>query len=252
MSERAAAVAWIAPAAGVAAVGVSDRLALPENVLVASVAIGVAVGVLATIVAWATGARRGAAVGAIVNGVVIAGVAIALFAGARDQSRRAADSAELRKEGATAAAEYPGWYGTGGDGRVRLFALELDARSELAQKIAAGFDGPVAPLVVGLDNRGGDRDVELDLTELGLTMRDGTTRVTPPRAAILARAKSEALRSHHAGVYRVAPGTTLTNALGFLDGPMQDVTALSVVVDGHPVTLSGRWYTADEKRARRR
>ena len=252
LSERAAAVAWIAPAAGVAAVGVSDRLALPERWLVASVAVGVAIGVVATIVAWATGARRGAAVGAIVNGVVLAGVGIALFAGVRDKARRAADTVELRKEGATAAAEYPGWYGAGSDGAVRLFALELDAKSELAQKIGAGFDGPVAPLVVGLDNRGGDRDVTLDLTEVRLTMRDGSTRVTPPRAAILARAKTDALRAYHAGVYGVARGTTVTNALGFLDGPMQDVTAVGVMVDGHTVTIPGRWLTADEKRARRR
>jgi hypothetical protein len=249
MSER---LAWIAPAVGVAAVGVSDRLALPPRLLVAFVVIGVGVGVVATIVAWATGGRRRAAAGAIVNGVVVAGAVIAMFAGVRDKARRAADTAELRKEGATAAAEYPGWYGAGGDGVLRLFALELDARSELAQKIAAGFDGPVAPLVVGLDNRGGDRDVTLDLSEVRLTMRDGSTRVTPPRAAILARAKTDALRAYHAGVYRVARGTTVTNALAFLDGPMQDVTAVSVIVDGRMVTLPGRWYTADEKRARRR
>jgi hypothetical protein len=242
----------MAPAVAVAVVGVSDRWAPAANVLAAIVAGGVAVGVLATIVAWARGARRGAATGAIVNGVVIAGVVIAMWSGARDRARRAADSAELRKEGATAAAEYPGWYGAGGDGRVRLFALELDAQSELAQKIATGFDGPVAPLVVGLDNRAGDHDVTLDLTEVRLTLRDGTTRATPPRAAILARAKTDALRSYHAGVYRVARGTTVTNALGFLDGPMQDVTAVGLVVDGRLVTLPGRWYTADEKRARRR
>lgn len=252
MSERAAAsVAWIAPAAGVAAVGVSDRLALPANWLVASVSAGVAIGVVATIVAWATGARRGAAVGAIVNGVVIAGVAIAVFAGVRDKARRAADTAELKKEGATAAAEFPGWYGTGSDGRLRLFALELDARSELAQKIAAGFEGPVAPMVVGLDDRAGDRDVTLDLTEARLTMRDGSTRVTPPRAAILARAKSDALRNAHAGVYPVARGAAVTNALLFVDGAMNDVTTISVIVDGHSVSIVGRWYTADEKRAQR-
>lgn len=219
--------------------------------MVPCVAVGVAVGVIATIVAWATGARRGALVGAIVNGVVVAGALIAVFAGVRDKARRAADTAELRKEGATAAAEYPGWYGMGSDGRLRLFALELDAKSELAQKIAAGFDGPVATLVVGLDNRAGDGDVTLDLTEVRLTMRDGSTRVTPPRAAILARAKTDALRSYHAGVYRVARGTTVTNALAFLDGPMQEVTAIGVVVDGRAVTIAGRWYTADEKRAQR-
>jgi hypothetical protein len=207
---------------------------------------------VATIVAWATGGRRRALAGAIVNGVVVAGVVIAFFAGGRDLRARAAQSSELRKEGAAAAAEYPGWYGTGSDGRVRLFALELDAESELAQKIGAGFDARVAPVVVGLDNRGGDRDAELDLTEVRLTMRDGSVRVTPPRAAILAHAKSDALRRAHAGVYRVARGTTLTNALAFVDGPMQEVTAIRVVVDGHAVTLPGRWYSADEKRARRR
>jgi len=251
-SERIAAVGWIAPAVAVAVVGVSDRWTVPANVLVAIVAAGVGVGLVATVVAWAGGARREALMGAIVNGVVVAGVVIAMASGVRDKARRAADSAELRKEGATAAAEYPGWYGAGSDGAVRLFALELDAKSELAQKIASGFDGPVAPLVVGLDNRGGDHDVTLDLTEVRLTMRDGTTRVTPPRAAILARAKTDALRAYHAGVYHVARGATVTNALAFLDGPMQDVTAVSVVVDGHAVTLPGRWYTAEEKRARRR
>src|SRR3954451_22907687 len=115
MSERAATVAWIAPAVGVAVVGVSDRWPLPVQVLVACVAGGVAIGVVATIVAWATGGRRRALAGAIINGVVVAGVVIAFFAGGRDQRARAAKSSELRKEGAAAAAEYPGWYGTGSD-----------------------------------------------------------------------------------------------------------------------------------------
>jgi len=249
MSER---LAWIAPAVGVAVVGVSERCELAPKLLLTIVAVGVGVGVLATIVAWIRGARRRALTGAIVNGVVLAGAGIALASGVHDQARRAADSAELRKEGATAAAEYPGWYGAGGDGAMRLFALELDAKSELAQKIATGFDGPVAPLVVGLDNRGGDHDVTLDLTEVRLTMRDGTTRTTPPRAAILARAKTDALRTYHAGVYKVARGATVTNALAFLDGPMQDVTAIGVNVDGRLVTLPGRWYSVEEKLQRRR
>jgi hypothetical protein len=84
-----------------------------------------------------------------------------------------------------------------------------------------------------------------------LTLRDGTTHASPPRAEILKSARSDEVRTAHAGVYEIAAGTAKQNNLAFLapDEPMQDVTALSVVLDGRSVTIPGRYYTADEKRA---
>jgi len=250
-SRVAAAAAWIVPTAGVAIVGVLDGLELPATPMIAVVAASVGVGVVAAIVAAATGARRQALAGFIVCFVILSVAASAYFAGIGNDRDRAEARARLQKEGAAAGTEYPGWYGVA-TGGVRVFAVQLDPESELARRIAANFDRPISLLVVGVDNRAGNRDVELDLGEVRLTMRDGSTRVSPPRADILKSARSDELRTIHAGAYKIAAGTAKQNNLAFLapDAPMQDVTAVSVTLDGRSLTIPGRYYTADEKRAR--
>lgn len=247
----AAAAAWIVPTAGVAIVGVLDAREPPATTMMGVVAAGVAVGVVAAIVAVALGAGRRALPGFIVCAAIVSVAAIAYFAGVGNVRDRAEARARLQHEGSAAGSEYPGWYGVAGDGALRLFALQLDPQSELGRRLAASFDRPVSLLVVGVDNRRGARDVTLDLRELQLTMRDGTTRATPPRADILASARSDELRRAHAGVYAIAAGTAKQNNLAFLapDAPMHDVIAVSIVVDGKRVAIPGRWYTADEKRA---
>ena len=249
-SRVAATAAWIVPTAGVAAVGVLDRLELPATPMIVVVAATVAVGILATLFALAAGARRRALPGAIVCFAILSVATIAYFAGGGDVRDRAAARAHLQQQASAAGTEYPGWYGVATSG-VRLFALQLDVNSELARRIAANFDRPISLLVVGVDNRAGQRVVELDLTEARLTLRDGSTRLSPPRAEILKGARSDELRAAHGGVYTIAPGTAKQNNLAFLspDEPMQEVVAVSVKLDGRSVTIPGRYYTAEEKRA---
>ncbi|MCA1665269.1 MAG: hypothetical protein LC659_13570, partial [Myxococcales bacterium] len=199
-ARLAAAAAWIVPTAGVAIIGVLDGLALPATAMIAVVAASVGAGVAAAIVAVAAGARRQAVAGFVVCFVIVVVAAMAYVAGVGNDRDRGEARARLQKQGSAAGNEYPGWYGVASSG-VRLFALQLDAHSELAGRLAANFDRPISLLVVGVDNRAGNRDVELDLRELRLTLRDGTTHASPPRAEILRSARSDELRAIHGGVY---------------------------------------------------
>jgi hypothetical protein len=216
-------------------------------ILGASVAIGLAAALLAVL-----GGERWRALPGLLGCVAIVSVAaIAYVAGSADDRNRAAARARLQQQGASAATEYPGWYGVASGG-VRLFAVQLDPKSELARRVTDNFARPIALLVVGVDNRGGPRDVALDLTEVRLTLRDGSTRASPPYSAILASARSDELRAQLSGRYVIPAGTAKQNNLAFLspDETMRDVVGVTVELDGGSVTIPGRYYTAEEKRAR--
>jgi hypothetical protein len=251
-SRFAATLAWLAPTAAVATVGVLDGLDLSAKSMIGVVASGVVVGTAAGLVALAIGPRRRAAPGLITCFVVVVGAGIAFLSGVGNDRHRADVRARLQQQGNVAATAYPGWYGVAADHGVRIFALQLDLHSDLARTIADNFDRPVSLLVFGVDNRAGSRDVEIDLTEIHLMMRDGTTHTAPPRAEILKSAHRDELRTLHVGVYGIPHGTVRQNALAFLapSEPMETLAAVSILLDGRSFTIPGRYYTAEEKRAR--
>ncbi|MSP61327.1 MAG: hypothetical protein EXR72_13475 [Myxococcales bacterium] len=246
-----------------AAIGVVDGVGTAGSMpwLAWAASAGAAFGLVGGAIAWA--ARRDPALDArrtallASGGAVVIGAALALAAlwGARDGHARAEEMARGRATARRAVEDLAGWSGgLVGDG-FRIFITHIPAASEHGREMAAGFDRPFSLLVVSVDNRAGARPVEVDLGVPQLLLADGGLRPGPPRGEFVASVRSlpDEFRRLHGGPYRVQPGEAMGSGLLFLapGDPLEQTVALSLLVNGAPVAIPGRWFSAEEKRALR-
>jgi hypothetical protein len=251
---------WLLPCAGLAVLGLVDRLAPPTRVAPPLALILGTVGAGATLALIArargsAGMRREALLGLGANALVLVVMMTAVLAGQRARANAQEEAGRLKLAASTALSDEAGWSGTGGDGPVRLFAAQIDARNELARAVARSFNQPFTLVLVGVDNRAGTTDVTLDLSQVGIKLADGTVHAGLDRALLFAGARSRDREvQRHAAPYPVTRGTALSHAFAFLapDEAMQDATELVVQLNGRPVVLRGRFVSAAEKQARRR
>lgn len=254
---------WLLPVAGLTVVGLSEKggalLPLPGGTLVAiavaSAVPGLALGAAAWLGSAAGGvSRRSAMVGVAISAAVLLVTGVGAVAGALS-GRRA--RAELAAATDSAVRDYPGWNGGTTVEGASVYAIELDARSDLATMLLRPYDQPFRVVLIGVDNRAGRRDVVLDVEgayAVGGGER-GATRVVPSltRAERLAHATPDQERvvQDQLAPVRVPAGTQSDVAFTLFapSTSLQDVSAMNVRVDGEMRVLHGRYFTLEDKRA---
>ncbi|HVU02074.1 MAG TPA: hypothetical protein VHE30_09990 [Polyangiaceae bacterium] len=147
--------------------------------------------------------------------------------------------------------DFPGWNGGANHHGARLFAVEIDPRAEFAKLALRQYQRPHRMLLVGADARHAEGPLTLDLggcvalTSSGASFR-GLTRE---------EALADAMPDASPGAVQprptsVAKGEQLDGTLAIFpnDASFERTIALEVRVNGEVVRLSGRWFSALEKR----
>jgi hypothetical protein len=197
-------------------------------------------------------AKRLALAGLAVNTLVLLLMSTALLAGLDEQETRDLEATKMKQLGQAAAHESAGWVGGGEVHGAQIFAFEIDPAGPLGQLFRSGLALPCQVLGLRIDNSRGAATLTLDLSAPVLTRTDGSHPNQPlARSNVLASATHgrDELMAGHAAPYRVAPGERRTNGLLFLpaEEATQSLASVTVLVNGEPVRLAGRYLSAGDK-----
>ncbi|MGB7160730.1 MAG: hypothetical protein WBD40_21885 [Tepidisphaeraceae bacterium] len=110
-----------------------------------------------------------------------------------------------------------------------------------------------SPLIVGIDNSRGGDSFTLDPTGATVHFADGTSKPLPDVVGVLqsARTDREAALKAFSPPFEVMPGRQLVGKFMFLP-PRTDpgtIASVTVKIDGRPVSVPGRFMTADQKQS---
>jgi hypothetical protein len=255
----AAGASWLLPLTGLALVGFSEHGAalLPLSngslvlVALATAVPGLAIGVAAWLASTEHERDRRRAIAGVVMSVavlVVGGVGSVSGAMSGERAQR-----ELRQAADAAARDFPGWNGGAMLDGANVYALEVDARSELATLLLKPYDQPFRVVLFGVDNRAGNREVVLDLQGVRAHREGGDVAEAAASVDRLAHA-DHALDSvvlAQLEPVHVAPGERFDGAQALFAASMsfEDVRSIEIRVDGSVRTLPGRYFTLAEKRA---
>ena len=259
--SRLSLASWAVPCLGLAALGLIDKAGLVKSspaafapgVLALGV-FGLAAALLVLFLARRAPILRRRGVFALcANATLLAVVLCAFVVGSWRRESALANTAQQAKGVSIAAGEHPGWYGTIELTGARLYAMEIASGSALGKQLASLFPKVLTLCAFGVDNRGGQRDLEVDVSKVMVTFADGTTRKGLDRIAVLSAAlrDKEGALATHVGPYLVPVGRNLKNGLIFLSAlqPLDHAVGLTFLVNRERQTLSGRYLTAQDKRA---
>jgi hypothetical protein len=254
---------WLLPLAGLTVVGLSDSggalRALTSDARIAIAVVSAVPGLALGAGAWlgsvaGDASRRSAIVGAAVSAAVLLVAGVGTISGAISGERA---RTELAAAADSAVRDYPGWNGGTLIDGASVYAIEVDARSDLARILLRPYDQPLRVVLLGVDNRAGHREVVLDV-EGARAVRGGAIgapQMVPSltRAERLAHANPDQERVVQDQLAPVTiPAGTQSDVAFALFAPstsFQDVSAIEVRVNGEMATLHGQYFTLERKRA---
>jgi hypothetical protein len=259
----AAAASWLFPIAALTLVGLSERasgLGSSADSFLVTLSVAAAVpGIALGVGAWLGSAgqvaiRRRAIAGTAAGSAVLVLAGMGTIAGAVAARRSAR---EMQRATEAAVHDFGGWNGGADVDGANVYAIEVDARADLASLVLQPYDRAYRVMLLGIDNGAGQRPVQVDLATVAAVRGAARGLVTidacVPRAERLEHTRDEGRAAVEAQdtVVTVAPGTRLDAAAAFFPPGerFEDVSALNVGIDGTIRTLPGRYFSIEEKRA---
>lgn len=253
-------LSWLLPFAAMLPVGLYERgselLPFPGRTLIAGAsvaallafALGVAT-LMATSFGRAPAGRREAFLGTGAGATLLLVTQTAAISG---EHHRVVAQAELERATEQALRDHPGWSGGARFGRARVFAVGVDRGSSLADRLLAPFEGDFELVLIAADNTLGTEDLELDLENARAVSAQGSTKALS-RAELRAHARPELVNAllAHFGPYKVPAGTKLEQALLLFPAhtAVEQVLRIEVLLQGELVSIPGRYFTLENKRA---
>ena len=204
-----------------------------------------------------------AIVGLLINGLLISLVGLGFVAGFRSAARaRTAAVGGARSAGVApapitspqSALRQTGWMGVATtDGGCTLGGMAMAEPHRDTTALKSLFTTPCSIVVLWFDNRNGSGPVTVDTDGATLRMEDGTTVNALRTRDVLATAKEDRAQflSKHSPPYRVPPGVNMEGQFLFVPSgvDLSRTTYLNLTVDGKPMAIPGRVFTAEEKTA---
>jgi hypothetical protein len=275
--HQAAKAAWVAPLIMFAlsclitgAMGHNDQDNRPVRLVQGVLSILLIVGGLACGIVAMCGIRRygksgilvPAIVGLLINGLLVSLVGLGFVAGFRSAARArtvvvggGAGSARVAPAPITSpqsALRQTGWMGVAAtDTGCTVGGLAMAEPHRDTTALKSIFTTPCSIVVLWFDNRQGSGPVTVDTDGATLRMEDGTTVNALRTRDVLSTAKEDRAQflAKNSPPYRVSPGVNMEGQFLFVPTgvDLSRATYLYLTVDGKPMAIPGRVFTAQEK-----
>jgi hypothetical protein len=148
--------------------------------------------------------------------------------------------------------DYPGWLGSGAEARANLVLASISADSPAARDFKSKFSKDFTIFMLSVDTSKSAFDTYVDIAGASAHLTEGKSVTSLPIAEVLASAtrEKEQLLAEWSSPRRCAAGAgTVTNL--FIPMPadiaLTSIDRVTVHVNGMPVEVRGRFFTAQEK-----
>ena len=160
---------------------------------------------------------------------------------------------QVEQQGEDAFLKEAGWVGVLQHRGAVVTLVTVPDSTPIAAELLGNLKTPVSLLVVGVDNSRGGDSFSLDPAGSTLALTDGTTQELPDVPTVLRSARTDRAQfvRQFSPPFEVLPGRQLVGKFMFLP-PGSDpskIASVSVKIDGEPVTVTGRYMTAEEKQS---